>query len=177
MKKSLFRKLKNNKSGFSIAEALIAVLILLMVSSVVAGGMPVAAKAYRDVVDSANAQILLSTTVTALRDELGTASFEATTPVSGSKINYTSTVGGASEIEFTTSNGVYIKAANVNNNVARLLVSDEASAGMVVSIGDGGSIIYTNGVITITTINVTRKDKPGEVLASLSELDIKVIGK
>lgn len=60
-------------AGFTLAETLITVLILLMVSAVVAGGVPAAANAYRKAVDAANAQVLLSTTVNALRSELSTA--------------------------------------------------------------------------------------------------------
>lgn len=50
-----------------------AVLILLMVSTIVATGMPAAREAYQKVVLTANAQTLLSTAVNALRDEIGTA--------------------------------------------------------------------------------------------------------
>lgn len=70
--KSGLRKLKSN-TGFSLAEMLITILILLMVSSVVAGGIPAAANAYTKAVDAANAHALLSTTVSALRDEFSTA--------------------------------------------------------------------------------------------------------
>ncbi|MBO5640442.1 MAG: hypothetical protein J5916_11090 [Oscillospiraceae bacterium] len=72
MMKTLMRKLKN-KSGVSLAEMLITILILLMVSSVVAGGVPVAVRAYQNAVDAANAYSLLSTTVNALRSEFSTA--------------------------------------------------------------------------------------------------------
>ena len=47
------RKLKS-RHGFTLAEVLMAVLILLMVSSVVAGGVPVAANAYYKVVTNRN---------------------------------------------------------------------------------------------------------------------------
>ena len=63
----------NQKDGFSVAELLIAILILSMVSMVVAGGIPVARDAYNKITVSANKQVLLSTTVYALRSELGTA--------------------------------------------------------------------------------------------------------
>ena len=65
-------KLKNC-GGFTLAETLLAVLILLLVSVIVARGIPVASNVYEKTVLSANAQSLLSTTVSALRDELGTA--------------------------------------------------------------------------------------------------------
>ena len=70
--KNTTQKLKKS-AGFTLAETLITVLILLMVSSVVAGGVPAAANAYRKAVDAANAHVLLSTTVNALRGELSTA--------------------------------------------------------------------------------------------------------
>ena len=70
--KKVLRNL-NNKSGASLAEMLITVLILLMVTSVVAGGVPAAVRAYQNAVDAANAYSLLSTTVNALRSEFSTA--------------------------------------------------------------------------------------------------------
>ena len=57
----------------SLAETLMAVLILLLVSSVIAVGIPAAANAYRNAVDAANAQALFSTTVNALRSEFSAA--------------------------------------------------------------------------------------------------------
>lgn len=68
MKKVL--KKPNNSAGFTLAETLIAVVILVMIT---ATAMPAAVSAYRNAVDAANAQVLLSTTVNALRSELSTA--------------------------------------------------------------------------------------------------------
>ena len=65
-------KLKN-RLGFTLAETLMAVLILLLVASVIAAGIPAAVQAYRNAVDGANAQALISSTVNALRSELSTA--------------------------------------------------------------------------------------------------------
>ncbi len=69
---SVRRKRKNTR-GFTLAETLITLLILLMVASIVAGGIPSAARAYTSAMDAANAHALLSTTVNALRSELSTA--------------------------------------------------------------------------------------------------------
>lgn len=71
--KSILKMQKKGKSGFTLAETLIVILILLMVSAIVAGALPAAANVYKKTVDAANAQVLLSTTMTLLRDELGTA--------------------------------------------------------------------------------------------------------
>lgn len=59
------------QSGFTLAETLMALLILLLATAVVATGVPAAIRVYYDVVDAANAEVLLSTTMTALREELG----------------------------------------------------------------------------------------------------------
>ena len=69
----LICKIKS-KRGFSLGELLVATLILLMVSSVVAGGIPVARDAYQKVTIGANSQVLLSTAISELRNELGMAS-------------------------------------------------------------------------------------------------------
>ena len=72
-KVNMRKKTRNCKNGFTLAETLLAVLILLMVSGIVAAGVPAAKNAYEKVVLASNAQILLSTTVAELRDEIGTA--------------------------------------------------------------------------------------------------------
>lgn len=70
--KHVLNKIRSSK-GFTLAETLLTVLILLMVSVIVARGVPAAVNAYDKMVIGANARILLSTTVSALRDELTTA--------------------------------------------------------------------------------------------------------
>lgn len=89
----------NKSAGFTLAETLMTVLILLMVSAVVAGGIPAAMNAYRGAVDAANAQMLLSTTINALRDELSTA-WNVSVEEDGTTIIYQSSdTGGKSKIE------------------------------------------------------------------------------
>lgn len=67
------REKLNSRAGFTLAETLLAVLILLLVSTIVATGMPVARTAYEKVVLTSNAETLLTTAISALRNELGTA--------------------------------------------------------------------------------------------------------
>ena len=71
------KKSFRDKRGFSLAEVLIAILLVLMMTSIVAAGMPAATNAYYIIVDSANAQTLLSTTMTSMRDELSSAKIES----------------------------------------------------------------------------------------------------
>ena len=69
---SKIKKIRQTK-GFSLVELLAATLILLLVTSIVAQGIPLAQRAYKRSVDLANAQLLLSTAITILRDDLGMA--------------------------------------------------------------------------------------------------------
>ena len=64
--KTVLKKL-NRETGFTLPEMLIAVVILVLITS---GVLPAAVTAYKNAVDAANAQVLLSTTVSALRNEL-----------------------------------------------------------------------------------------------------------
>lgn len=60
-------------AGFSLTEMLVTLLILTLASTLMATGIPVAVDTYQKTVNSANAQVALSTTVTVLRSELGSA--------------------------------------------------------------------------------------------------------
>ncbi len=102
------RKLTKGKAGFSLAETLIAILILLMVSAIVAGAIPTASNVYTRTVDVANAQVLMSTTLTLLRDELSTA-----TDISndGTVITYRNSANGYCQLDIKESGaepGIYI---------------------------------------------------------------------
>ena len=99
--KAVIRKL-SQKRGFTLAETLICVLILLMVTGIVGAAIPAASNAFTNAVDAANAQILLSTAKTVLRDELSTAA-EISVNDSASKlvIQYRSNTNGWSQIVYT----------------------------------------------------------------------------
>lgn len=59
--------------GYSLTELLVTMTVLLLVSAIMVAGVPSALRTYTDVVDASNAQVLLATTVTRLRDELSMA--------------------------------------------------------------------------------------------------------
>lgn len=110
-------KLRSQK-GFTLAETLLAVLILLLVSVIVATGMPAAKNAYEKVVVASNAQALLSTAATSLRNELGTAwnvlidddaaKTKAGNP--GSSVTYNSAnTGGLSQIAMDKDTGITLQ--------------------------------------------------------------------
>lgn len=97
----LFKKMTNKlfrRSGFSLAETLVVLIIILLVSSVVAAGMPAAEKAYVNVIQSADAQLFLSSTLTELRNELSTAT--EVRVISSNQIEYVNPITGKSTIQF-----------------------------------------------------------------------------
>ena len=191
-----FRKL-NQQNGFSLAEMLVAVLILLMVSAVVAGGIPAASNAYSKAVDAANAQVLLSTAATALRDELGTAK-----NVSISK-NFGISDDKGTVRYYSADNGNYseLSIGEKDNRSVIMLTSylgetieDADSDASDITLGTGSNIVqwelvssaaitkklgltyeavgFDNGIITFTNLQVL---KNSNVLAEVKQLEIRVI--
>ena len=98
-----------NTSGFSFAEMLFALLIVLMVSTIVAAGIPSAQEAYFKVLRSANAQVLLSTVATELRDEFTLANNIA---ISGNVVTFESDGIEKREIKNDPNLGIVIKKVN-----------------------------------------------------------------
>ena len=92
----MMRKLKG-RGGFSLAETLLATLILLLVATIMTTGIPAAKTAYEKVVLGSNAQVLLSTAVNALRDELGTA-WDVTPSADNKSITYFSANTGTKSV-------------------------------------------------------------------------------
>ena len=164
-----------NSSGFTITELLAAMLILLMVAGVVAAGVPVASNAFVKAVDGANAQALLSTTVSALRDELTDAQRVS---VSDNQLTYyhaedgvKSTIGvklpaGTTEgtTETNATNRIIVQlysAYGTYSNGVKVpeyqLVSDAAATKNLNVVFD--SVTYADGVVTfkdLAVYNTTR---------------------
>lgn len=86
-----------NRKGFTLAETMLAVLILVLVSSIVAAGMPAAKRAYEKVVLAGNSELLLSTAVSTLRDELGTA-WDVQSATGGGVIYFSADTGNRSKL-------------------------------------------------------------------------------
>lgn len=70
MKHVALRKKLNSKSGFSLTEMLVTVLLMTIVLSAVTGGIEAARRAYQSVRLKADAQMLLATTITEVSAEL-----------------------------------------------------------------------------------------------------------
>ncbi len=177
--------------GFTLAETLLAVLILLLVSGIVATGVPVARNVYYKTVLSANAQVMLSTAVTALRDELGTA--WKVEILDENNIRYYSAETGWKSImtlkmekPATDSKGreylpisvsEYVTITNGNMefsstpNAPHSLVPDKNSDMFV----RGSAFKCSNGNIVLETLEVVLKDDISIKLADLSDVIISVV--
>ena len=156
------RKLKK-RAGFTLAEMLLAILILLMVSSIVAAGIPAARNAYEKVVLGSNAQILLSTTVAMLRDELGTA-WNVETGGSKDELRYFSADTGAVSRLYIDDNMIMLQEfaglegidSSMSTGTARPLVSETAATGDLYAVYDRVSYDGGSGIVEFSGLKVCR---------------------
>ncbi len=165
-----------NRAGFTLAETLLAVLILLLVSVIVATGIPVAKNAYEKVVLGANAQVLLSTTISALRDELG---FARNVTAEGTTVTYyNAETGIKSQIAKDGDGKIVLKRAKgtmaIEDMDPRPLVSDAAATSDLYATYTG--VAYSGGCVQFTGLRVCRKDSDVDLtgLSSTAPVQIRV---
>ncbi len=180
----------NSRGGFSLVELLVATLILLMVSSVVAGGIPVARDAYNKVTVSANAQVLLSTAITSLRNELGTASDVSVDTSDDTTITYTSAKTGAiakiylgaedeegPDVIMVQDYTAYSTDDSSAGDGERQLVSSAAATDDLYVIYESVAYDEEDGVVTFTGLEVKQDGDTAsdQARAELENLYIRVI--
>ena len=185
MKKIIRRK--RNRSGFTLVETLFAVMIMMLVSATLAAGLPVAVKALRDAVDASHAQVLLSTTMTALRDELSMAKNidrEVDEETGNITITYTDSAGASCRIQYkdnASSPGIYLSKntalsgeGNATKRYGRIVSDQAATEGLFEKFSDI-VIDDDNGIVSITGLQVCKK-KNGEdhVLADLGTVAFEI---
>ena len=180
----LLHKIKG-RSGFTLAETLLAVLILLLVSGIVASGIPVAKNVYDKTIVAANAQVLLSTTVTALKDELGTAWDVNVEEYEGKKaITYFSADTGAKSRIYIKDNAIWIqdyaevdgliKTDDTGAGKARKFISGKAVTDNLFVVFDSDKDTLSETTVSISNIKVYR-DNPDNALAELDTLVIRPV--
>ena len=98
------KKLKSH-SGMTLAESLVAIIILLLVSTIVMRGVPAAKSAYEKVVVGANARVMLTTAISALRNELSTAQRIENSSDKKSITYYSADRGATSKIYLSSGSG------------------------------------------------------------------------
>lgn len=187
------RKRLNSRSGFTLAELLMTVLILLLVSVIVAGGVPAAINVYHKAVDAANAQSLLSTGMTRLRDEFCTAT-EIEPDGANAAITYKDCDGLASTLTLVvpvTGDGdtpvqndaacgiykTYTDSTVTPEGLggARLLISQETSGNRAMylryTLDDDA---YADGVLTFKSLQVF-KGQSEDPIAEVTNFRIRVL--
>ncbi len=184
--KRIRQKINSNK-GFTLAETLLAMLILLMVSTIVASGIPVVQNAYVKVVLASNADVVLSTTISTLRNELGTAQEVDVPETEGNTIitYYNGTRGATSQIYVDSLNpeqGImfqrYYKqkynneaGQNVAYPVAPLVSEKTATSQLYVTYD---SVTMNEGIVTFSNLQVKRVSEEAP-LTAVESLSIRVI--
>ena len=172
-------KKKRRRSGFSLAEVLIAILIMAMVTTVVAGSIPAAINSYKKITRQSNAQLLMSTTVNTLRGWLDQAEIDADA-TDNDTIVFSSAGIGTCRITVTdgasTGNGIWIEEYMDSSlsYPARLLVSEASGGGDLYTVFGDASYDPSNGVISITGIYV--KDAGGNTVLGPTSFSTKTLG-
>ena len=166
------RKLKE-RAGFTLAEMLLATLILLLGSSIVVAGIPAAKNAYEKVVLGSNAQILLSTTAAALRDELGTA-WDVKTDGTGKLLYFSADTGAVSKL-YIQENMIMLQEyagledidGNKTGRVRPLISEAAATSDLYVTYG---SVSYDgqNGIVKFSDLKVCRSSNDA-VIAGMGD--------
>lgn len=167
-------RMLRNRRGFSLAETLLAVLILLLVSMIVANGMPAATNAYNKVILGANAKTMLSTAINALHDELGTAWRVKNSADHKSLIYFNASTGAQSEISLDDSGKIQVQdyvalgaidlvhdvdtATTVKQGNVRELVSEAGANGHPTMYATFESIYFdeSTGVVKVTGLKVLK---------------------
>ncbi len=168
--KRLRRKIQQQE-GFSLAETLVVLIIILLVSAIVAGAMPAAKNAYFNVLESANAQVFLSTTLTEFRNELSTAGdIKISSASIPQTITYTNPITGKSEISFNGTDGTYQIKTYLDLDTAgkvRPMVPKAARTNSLRIVKEP-VISYADNVITIATFEI-QSTKTDSVVAKLEK--------
>ena len=182
-----FQKIRS-QSGFSLAETLLAVLILLLVAAMASTGISAVQNAYDKVVLGANAQAMLGTAVTALRDELGTA-YNIKEPASGDSKTitfYKSGTGARTTIGLDAEKYDAIAITNYDYDGKDDLIHDtgydlavshhlvpDANTGLYVTYESIGCV---NGIVSINGLSVHKQSNDRKTILALEDpLSIRVL--
>lgn len=174
--RKIMNKLKSD-IGFTLAETLMTVLILLMVSGVVAGGVPSAVQAYAKAVEAANAHVALSTTVNALRRELSTA-WSVTCTEGSNEVRYFNSATGAQTRLYKDGNLIKVQdflnysGTETEKNIDHDLVSETAVTKKL-EVTYGSVSLKDDDVVHFTGLTV--KTKTGTVIETIDDLYIRVL--
>ena len=89
----LIHKLRAQQ-GFSMTELLVTLVLVGLITTAVAGGISMVARSYTRVVDRADAEQLLATTLNKMQDELGFARVDLEKPTKAANWSFISGISG-----------------------------------------------------------------------------------
>ena len=167
--------------GFTLTEMLVTMLILTLAATLLATGVPVAVDTYQKTVRSANAQVALSTTATALLSELSLASYA---DARNNKVCYVSREEGCAlciqnsddsacrglQKQYYTGNladGVELSEDKKDGNPLALISNATITEDLTVAYDQ---VTKSADAITFTNLHVT--DAAGNNLASVDEFKV-----
>ena len=177
---------KNNRRGASLAETLVVIMIMLMVAGVMVAGIPAAADVLAKTSDASHSQVLLSTSMTALRDELSMAKDVKRDEHDEQKITYTDAFGAKCVLTVSDGEGIHLEKVALPDGTAGterttyegLLVSKEASTEGLYSTFT--KAVLEDGIVKFEGLRVCKKKNgDGEqVTADLGDVafEVRVIG-
>ena len=169
------------RSGFTLVETLLALMILVILTGMVATGIPVAWRTYTAAVNGSNAKVLISTASSVLRDELSMAQDWGLN--SSGELCYKDGEGFWAKLESKPaadddSCETIVKQMYYGEDAANLTEAGDpidlvAGASAIEELGvKFDSITYSDGIFTITNLQVVNAD--GDVYASTGDSDPSV---
>ena len=163
-----------NIKGFTVLELMVVAFILTLATSIVALGMPSAVRAYEEITSGAEAQVLLATATTLLRENLDNASYVE--PCTDAKVlDYTD---GDSSLNssITSDNEAGITVTRGGNT--NFLLSDAVTKKKLhvsfetVSFGTSVENSDETSVITFENVRIYKNNKD-QPLISLEEFKVR----
>ena len=160
---------KKKNAGFTLVEMLASCIVIVLLTAIGARGISVAANAYFNVVDRANASTLLSTSLSELRNELSIATNVSI--VDNTIVYRSGRSGNESKIKNGVDNSGIVVSEYINSvdSFDRLLVTSKAATEKLHC--EYEDVKYENGTITICNIEII---KNGTVLINRPEYVIKI---
>ena len=172
---SLFRKL-NNTYGFSLTETLTTMIIMSFVGIMVTTGIMSSTRAFKQITEYTNAQMMLSNTITALQDELIYAlpdTLSGASSENSREITFEHVIKGTETIKFQD-------ADDVDKGIYVSYGESSAAINPIVSY-QGSTSLYNNwtvsdegeGIISIS-VYIYKPDRT-EPLVSVENYEIELL--
>lgn len=178
-------------AGFSLTEMIVTMLILALAATLMATGIPVAVDTYHKTVNSANAQVALSTTITVLRSEFGSST---KLEVKGGTLYYRCSEGSWARVSNPEGDEEYrglvkrfyaetpeggvgdpIKTKDKEGNEKQLAYPIISNSAVTEPLRvQMGGIAREGNIVKITNLRVFTESDPSTSLASVASFEILV---